>query len=99
MPPTTRGLWVIDQEWRDQVIAQLIYLRTAIYFVAFVVSVGLAAPYAQMFGLPKDSSAFIFGVVVVVAAGSYWRAYGKTMRIEKRVMGTDYGDTGYDDNN
>jgi hypothetical protein len=98
MPQTTRGLWVIDQEWRDQVVAQLIYLRTAIYFVAFVVSVGFAAPYAQMFGLPKDSSLFIFGALVVIAAGSYWRAYGKTMRIEKRVMSTDYDGPDYDGN-
>jgi hypothetical protein len=48
MPRTTQGLWVNDQEWRDQVIAQLIYLRTAIYFTAFVVSVVF-----ETFGLPK----------------------------------------------
>ena len=53
MPPTTRGLWVIDQEWRDQVVAQLMYLRTAIYFVAFVVSVGLAAPYTRLIPLTQ----------------------------------------------
>jgi len=53
MGPSNRpGLWTNDQEWRYQVIAQLIYLRMAIYFVAFVVRLGFAAPYVHLVGLP-----------------------------------------------
>jgi hypothetical protein len=87
-----RGLWTIDQEWRDQVIAQLIYLRTAIYFVALVVSVGFAAPYAEAIGLPEGSRLFIVLALVFVATGLYWRAHSKTMRVEKRITGVDYDD-------
>ena len=93
-PSNRRGMWTNDQEWRDQVIVQLIYLRTAIYFVAFVASLGFAASYAQLIGLPEQSSAVIVVALVVVAVALYWRAHNKTMRIEKRVMSIDYDNYG-----
>lgn len=89
MPPS-RGMWTNEQEWRDQVVAQLIYLRTAFYLVAFVVFIGLSAPYAHLLGLLEKYTPTIFFILAMIAVAEYWRSHRKTIRIEKRVTSINY---------
>jgi hypothetical protein len=83
-------MWTNEQEWRDQVIAQLIYLRTAIYFVGFVVTIGLAAPHAQSLGLSENYVFVIIAATAITAVEEYWRAHRKTSSIEKKILSVDY---------
>ena len=88
---TSRAMYENEREWRDQIIAQLIYLRTAIYFVGFVAACGFSAPYIMALGVSKEIVGMASIAICVTAIFLYLRAEGKTARIERRVLSIDYG--------
>jgi len=87
-----KGMWLNDQEWRDQVICQMIYLRNAIYFVGFVIAVTQSGPWLKIIGLNDDGIFAVYAFIVVIATSAFLRAQSKANNIEKRSMSTLYED-------
>ena len=85
-----KGMWINEQEWRDQIICQMIYLRAAIYFVGFVVAVSQSASWLKHVGLDDQHIFFVYLVIAISTTVMYWRAASKANFFEKRSVNTTY---------
>jgi NADH:ubiquinone oxidoreductase subunit 3 (subunit A) len=84
------GMWLNEQEWRDQVICQLVYLRNAIYFVGFVIAATQLAPWLKMLGLDELAVFTVFVVIALSAVSAYWFSSSAANSLEKRSENTTY---------
>lgn len=86
------GMLLNEQEWRDQVICQLVFLRNAIYFVGFVIAGTQLAPWLKMLGVEEQSVFAVYIIIAVSAVFEYATARSKANKIEKLYESTIYRD-------
>ena len=85
-----QGMLLNEQEWRDQVICQMIYLRNAIYFVGFVIAVTQSGSWLKVLGLNDEIIFAAYAVILVSATSAFLLASSKANSIEKRSINTLY---------
>ncbi len=85
------GLWKDEQHARDLLICQMIWIRTAIYYLAAVIAL-LALGFALLMRDINPDGAFgLIGVITIIAIFHWFRHQRKADYIEK-----DYFEQVYD---
>jgi len=88
---TKNGLWTNEQEAKDLLICQMIWIRTAVYYLAAIVGL-LALGFAcLMRDFYPDAAFALIAVIAISAAVEGFRQQRKANYIEK-----DYDEQDYD---
>jgi hypothetical protein len=84
------GMWLNEQEWRDQVICQLVYIRDAIYFVGLLIAVTQLGSWMKILGVDENYVFAVYGIIAVWAVHQYAYARSRANNIQNRYDNTIY---------
>lgn len=88
------GMFLNKQEWRDNVIIQLVFIRHAIYFVGFVIAVTQSVSFFKAFGFNEAVNEGVILLthffILMYSAAYLYRAASKSNYFDKRYQNTIY---------